>query len=460
MNPARFRQLFLVSPLLLLAGCGAFKPSAPTPLPDSVVASAMLGNPIGLTATSPSGAVAIQATLFAVQNVPDNVGEPIAAKARLITADASREPVAAAVPAAERVRMLNADLIPPDDASVSPTFGQLTLLQSQVVVAPTSGTVTMSLASSSNTQLTSPVRISIGASGFAGNATPLLMVRAEPSVSKDDLVAAGEAPPSSQTLLIDWPILTSDGVFGLLIPRTQNRADGMLLLKLHAIDVANDPKLTSIAEAVFNELAPTTQPTAAPSTGRRQLAMVDALEKAKTPGAMKRTLAYVCLDAGADVAGELAALSDNADALALLVDATKQALVATPPRSNTSGLAGWILDRAAMITAAKLAGDGKLSRAASAGSSARYGEVGRDPNGLAALASASATREDFTQRLRAEHLVLLDDASPASRVCAFDWLSNRNLAPPNYDPLAPRKQRSAALDAFMEKQQAATTTAP
>jgi hypothetical protein len=84
--------------------------------------------------------------------------------------------------------------------------------------------------------------------------------------------------------------------------------------------------------------------------------------------------------------------------------------------------------------------------------SARYGEVGRDAGGLAELAAASASRADFVARVRAENVILLDDASPASRVRAFEWTSRQDAkgALKGYDPLGPTPQRRQAIDNYLQ----------
>jgi hypothetical protein len=79
--------------------------------------------------------------------------------------------------------------------------------------------------------------------------------------------------------------------------------------------------------------------------------------------------------------------------------------------------------------------------------------VGRDPAGLPALADKSATRADMATRLEAEHLILLDDASPALRVRAYDWLSQRNAAPAGYDPLGQTQARRAAMDRHLQREE-------
>jgi len=78
--------------------------------------------------------------------------------------------------------------------------------------------------------------------------------------------------------------------------------------------------------------------------------------------------------------------------------------------------------------------------------SARFGEVGLDPSTVAELATASGSREDFQTRLQAEHILLLEDTSPAARVRAFDWMRANGVAPADYDPLGSRAARRAAIE--------------
>ena len=52
---------------------------------------------------------------------------------------------------------------------------------------------------------------------------------------------------------------------------------------------------------------------------------------------------------------------------------------------------------------------------------------------------------ELETRLVEENLNYLQDTSPASRSRAFDWLEARGAAPVAFDPLAPDKDRRAAL---------------
>jgi len=49
-------------------------------------------------------------------------------------------------------------------------------------------------------------------------------------------------------------------------------------------------------------------------------------------------------------------------------------------------------------------------------------------------------------RVIAENLIYLEDASPASRVRAYDWLQSRGRAPAGFDPLGTPRERRDALE--------------
>lgn len=77
-----------------------------------------------------------------------------------------------------------------------------------------------------------------------------------------------------------------------------------------------------------------------------------------------------------------------------------------------------------------------------AGALARFPDVVID-----ALARSGQSMERFRERLVAEHLLALEDPSPATRVRAHDWLDARGRSVEGFDPLAPRTRRHAALEA-------------
>ena len=77
----------------------------------------------------------------------------------------------------------------------------------------------------------------------------------------------------------------------------------------------------------------------------------------------------------------------------------------------------------------------------------RTGEVGRSSATLADVLAGATSLASWKARLSAENRIFLEDASPAVRVRAFDWLNVRGAAPEGFDPLASLAARRAALAA-------------
>jgi len=80
----------------------------------------------------------------------------------------------------------------------------------------------------------------------------------------------------------------------------------------------------------------------------------------------------------------------------------------------------------------------------------RAGELGRYPDMVLEVLAASTAPADLEQRFLAENLIFLEDAHPAARVRAYDWLRARGAAPAGYDPLATREERRSALASLEE----------
>jgi hypothetical protein len=166
------------------------------------------------------------------------------------------------------------------------------------------------------------------------------------------------------------------------------------------------------------------------------------------------------VDLHADVTLEASLLLGDND-LPPLATAVAGALGAAPADAEAAQLA-WLADRATLAALAKPPGGGEVAPAVRAMLSARFGEVGRDAGALAELAAASPSRADFDARVRAENVILLDDASPAARVRAFEWASRRDAkgALKGYEPMAPPSQRRQAIENYLQSLTPATRPAP
>jgi len=116
----------------------------------------------------------------------------------------------------------------------------------------------------------------------------------------------------------------------------------------------------------------------------------------------------------------------------------------------------WSLEAAAWraLVAALSAGDERAPelRAAFGGIAlVAAGQLGAFPTLIQDALRSSDSIESFGARLIAENRIFLEDSSPAARARAFAWLDRRGLAPRGFDPLSPRKERRAALEAANEQ---------
>ena len=84
------------------------------------------------------------------------------------------------------------------------------------------------------------------------------------------------------------------------------------------------------------------------------------------------------------------------------------------------------------------------------------GEAGRFPTALEDALAGATSVADLELRFHEENTIFLEDSSPAARVRAYDWLELRGAAPENYDPLAARDERRAALRAHEDALAAGT----
>jgi hypothetical protein len=77
------------------------------------------------------------------------------------------------------------------------------------------------------------------------------------------------------------------------------------------------------------------------------------------------------------------------------------------------------------------------------------GEAGHYPSSLEDAARNSIDVHTFDKRLLQENRLFLEDASPAARVRAFDWLQRRDHAPPDWDPLESKENRTGPLRVWL-----------
>jgi hypothetical protein len=459
----------------LVSGCAARRP-APKAVPPAVRAAVgyTLGSPVdpsvaanAVAAAAGAGGDALVLWLegYGLRKPPTDAGEPLAARGELVI-DSVNEPFATAPPAAEAVRLVvdPAALPPPPDVPDAVTTLRAPLppgCTAVVTFAPASG--------SAAGQTLLRVGVVAPAAGGAGPNRPRLLVTGQSAAPKDEPVTGDEpAVPGERgrerTLVLDWPLPDTAGEFALLFPgqappaandtsgRRRKRqpkkvaAPPATVWRVRLEPAAGDAEAVQAAAHILAGLRTPAQ--APPITRGALLSAVLAPPAAGGDASLRRALLSVCGEAGSDLASEAALLLEGKP-LASTSEQVAASLAAAPADADTVQL-GWLTDRAALAALAKLETGNALPPAGAAMLSARYGEIGRDVGALAELAAASATRADFDTRVRAENLILLDDASPASRVRAFEWMARRNEAPPKYDPLGPSAERRRAIDEYLQ----------
>ncbi|MEZ5965390.1 MAG: hypothetical protein R3F56_16275 [Planctomycetota bacterium] len=112
---------------------------------------------------------------------------------------------------------------------------------------------------------------------------------------------------------------------------------------------------------------------------------------------------------------------------------------------------GWRLESAAVAALAKRAQNEPLPPEIDSVAQLYLGETVRAPSSLLAVLARGVGRDAFAAWLREEHLALLADSHPATRVRAFAWLTARHVAVDGYDPMASKASRRAALAALEQR---------
>jgi hypothetical protein len=375
------------------------------------------------------------------------VGEPLAARVGVILSPVN-EPTASPPRPAENVRLIteSGEL---DTLAGPPPNYPTTRPASEVasIVSPVAPVV-VALGDRSTGRQTELVL----AAPAAANQPPLLFVS---TWVVPDATIDPDAVPGRRLLQIDWPLTTRTGNFGLLLPGERRSATLWRVTVEPVTDASAADVQSELAKAsAATRPAPTTTP-AGPGVGLAAALRSSSSASNDVPS-VRRSLLCVAAETDADLLAEAALLLDDASSLRALLEAVAAHLEAAPPGTTRVGL-GWAADRGVLQSLGKLLNENALPPAASAMCSARYGEVGRSLATLNELAAASTGRADFHARVEAEHVLLLDDASPAARVRALDWVNTHSTPVQGYDPMGPVRQRRAAVERYLrEKADAAT----
>jgi hypothetical protein len=489
-----------VSALMLVAGCStSHKP--PPPLAAPAVTSSVnhhVGAPLARPTTKPidpsiaNDAIALDVAWIALAKVPGNLS-PLTPHARLISASRGGEPILAAGQLTRYARLIAPDQIdgfladlnagkfgqtsaitktpsalPRDvtavfDLSDANTVAELRRIQVTIYRPATSATTspTTSLVSSATTSpsislasspASSPTTSLSGAStsAAAGEHIQLGLVFDDPS-AKDG--------PRRERVLLDPIAVGENAKIGLVFPSQFQGSASRATLAVITIGAGAGPEQAAIVERCMRDLAAATAaPTTAAVNAPDWPGIARSLDSLAVPPLTRSTLLFLATETDAKLTGDAALVAD-APTLAKLADRIKQkAASGAGPMSNAQF--GWLLDSTCIAELSAMQNAEKLPPELAAVVTTHAGEAGRHAGSLEEITRGVQNREQFQAKLLAENLVYLEDASPASRVRAFDWLRDQNHAPAGYDPLGSNKDRRAALDQVFSANPAPTNAAP
>jgi len=163
----------------------------------------------------------------------------------------------------------------------------------------------------------------------------------------------------------------------------------------------------------------------------------------------RSALVFLAGSTGARFAQDIALVAE-AEVLAAYVQTVIEQSGGRELRSNDAAGVGWLLERSACLFAAAQLEANTLPPELRACLLGQTGEVGRSSGGLAGAVAESADLPGFQARLIEDNWISLEDAQPAARVRAFDWLRQRGKAPASFDPLGTREARRESLQKALD----------
>jgi hypothetical protein len=264
-------------------------------------------------------------------------------------------------------------------------------------------------------------------------------------------------PTQRERALLD-PIPLTDASMrvAVVVPSQLGRTDSRATLAVIELDPTDQsPAHASAVAACLKQLASpaaTSQP-AMPAAAESTALAAAVQTLASQPRAARPALVFLANQTDATLCGDVALVADEN----VLSGIARRVIEKTNGAAPDPALLGWTLDSACFEELAALQAGERMPSELSAVLTAYAGEAGRHAASLVDVAKSLSSREQLDARLLAENLVYLEDASPAARVRAYDWLRTKNRAPAGYDPLGSNKERRAALERSMP---AAATLAP
>lgn len=486
MQCTRFCSLVASVGLVLVIGCN-LGPKVP---PAFEVPAAELGlehfsgSPLSGPTIRPvsvsQDAISVSFELLAVEQAPAGIGRALAAEARWLVATRGDQPVLSSGKLSRSARLLSPTPMEPK-AGRSVSFGKAIGALSAGATAVVSLDVPPADPVARRLELmlhrpqaaTAPLQVAVAFRDYYQPPRPIEptdepTTRATTAPTRVPSRPVDEPLPSlpppeliRELVILERPYTATPDGFSVLIPMhfEDSTAQGVLAhiriapagdepLHDQALAVATAQIRSSISQA-------TSRPTILAVGAGSRSAIEIAIQTLRDPGHRRAALVFLAGQCHAPICEDVTLAAED-DALASLAEKLLLRL-ATPVGDMTPGALGWSLDRTTIEFLGELLAGAKLPPELAAVLVTHTGEAGRSPGSVEEVSKALGQRSTFEARVAAENLIFLEDNSPSSRVRAFDWLAARRLAPPGYDPLAPPRQRRAALEKSMNAALAPTT---
>lgn len=260
-----------------------------------------------------------------------------------------------------------------------------------------------------------------------------------------------------ELLILSQPLRSGDGPLVLVFPRAAARNEpAALVVEIEALErsssSADEDLGVALARAdVHAEEATAKRRGVSPSEEERREIGTAWLELDRKDE-RRSALVFLADRCGAPLALDVALVAQEAE-----LDELARRIRARAADPGDRLATGWKIESAAWEFLGNRATDTPLAPELSGILARHGGEAARLAGGVEDLLRGCDSVETLRARLVEENRILLQDASPASRVRAYDWLVACGRAPDGYDPLAPLAERRAALDALEERNEAAST---
>lgn len=481
--------------LVLSAGCGRSNRDVSTePLPPPVSTQAtthFAGSPLSgpmaaaVAAPPPAEAIAVRVELISLENVP-SVGTPLGSEARLILAQRLGAPVlpsgrltgSARLISIESREQFQAQVVTASKGRSVSYYRSRAALPAGVTAAFDTVAKDALDVSLAGTALNARLQIYVGRPATvvpADMPQPVQIAVAIEDLAdlpiRGDLTQDGSAGPTSRMAQREIALIEREVAEPLTLAITVPMSFGgagqaiAALIEITPGDTSTEhlqALSTAMQQVRESGTAVASRPTTLP-TGRDASAELRAAsESLARTDRLRQTLVYLGGQTGARLTEDTALVADDS-ILQKLAEQARAALDAASAagvgRSDPKAV-GWLLDKATLQQLGKYLNEGKLPPELSAVLSTHAGEAGRNVGSIEDVSRHMTSREDLDNRLVAENLIYLEDASPSARVRAFDWLNSRGRAPANFDPLASAKDRRLALEQGLAAAAAGPTTAP